>query len=192
MELQKTMELIDFKKFLKFSNIFIETGTYKGKTVQLALDAGFTDVRSVEAENDLYDSCKELFKGNPKVKLYFGLSIDRLFEMLRDVRKPAVFWLDAHVTEEQSKGYKDFKEKGDKSEYHQHTCLMKEIDLIFIHRMDHIIMIDDQHGYDNTSKPYIDKILSYNPRYKFYFYDEDTGENYYTNKVLVAIPDGKN
>lgn len=182
------IRLLNFKNFVNYSNIFIETGTYKGKTVQKALDVGYTDVSSIEADLNLYQHCRFRFIDNGKVKLYYGKSVDVLPSILDKLKHRAIFWLDAHVTELDSEGYKDFKEKGIESDYHQHTCLLKELSLILSHRKDHIILIDDQHGTDNMSEVYKKMIKDANSDYQFVWYDEDTGENYYTDKILGAIP----
>ena len=58
---------------------FVETGSWHGATVDRALDIGFTNVKIIEAGEDLYEKCCERFSGDERVTLYHGSSSDRLF-----------------------------------------------------------------------------------------------------------------
>ena len=84
----------------KYGNgkVFIETGTYRGDTVNLALDEEFDDIYSIELNDDLYESASKLFQNEPRVKLYHGDSVDCLIDILNEVTGPATFWLDAHAS----------------------------------------------------------------------------------------------
>lgn len=78
--------------------IFVETGTYHGDTVQIALDAGYETIHSIEFNKELYDKCCERFKDNSKVKLWLGDSVDLIPEIMKEINEPATFWLDAHAS----------------------------------------------------------------------------------------------
>ena len=78
------------------SPVFVETGTYEGGGVRMALSLGFPDVRSVELDAVRAAALKAQFAGNGAVRLYQGNSAERLPEMLADVETGATFWLDAH------------------------------------------------------------------------------------------------
>lgn len=177
-----------FEDFLQYSDTLIELGSCYGRSIQNALDAGYKRVKSVEAKEEYYLHCKKIFKDNPNVELFLGKSIDCLNQMLSDIDKPCVFWIDSHVSGEASAGYQDWLEKGLESDYHQHTAIQKELKIILPHRNDHILLIDDQNGYHADGQVYMDLILSANPNYKFSYIDEQMGDTFYKNKILVAIP----
>ena len=77
---------------------FVETGTYKGDTVRLALEAGFTTIETIELNKGLADAAKELFKDNEGVTVWQGDSVDCLEKIVDQLKEPATFWLDAHAS----------------------------------------------------------------------------------------------
>jgi hypothetical protein len=186
-KVEQTDKLLNFADFLSHSEIFIETGTCLGRSVDLALVAGYKEVRSVEAKEEYFHICVDKFESKPEVKLFLGKSIDHLQNMLNN-NKRCVIWLDAHVSGEASAGYQDYMEKGEGSDYHQHTALKKELEIVLKHSPNHLIIIDDQNGANDDNAVYIKMISEANPSYKFYWYDEQMGEIFYKNKILVAIP----
>lgn len=183
---EPTNGLLDFAKFLQYSKIFIETGTCLGRSVSAALAAGYERVKSVEAKKEYYEHCKLLFANKP-VDLFHGKSIDHLPEMLKDITGPVVLWLDAHVSGEASAGYTDYIANGIKSDYHQHTAIIKELSIVLAHRKDHVILIDDQNGPNADNEVYLKMISTANPAYKFYWLDEQSGEIFYKDKILLAV-----
>jgi len=76
--------------------VFIETGTYMGKTGQKALDAGFEKVISIEIDDELHRQAVEKFAGEPRVTLLHGDTLAHLPGILMSLDTPATFWLDAH------------------------------------------------------------------------------------------------
>lgn len=85
----------------KFGNgkIFVETGTYHGDTVKLALEFGYDQIHSVELNDELYTKAVEMFKDNSKVKIWHGDSAEMLTEIIKEIgNEPATFWLDAHAS----------------------------------------------------------------------------------------------
>jgi len=81
-------------------NIFIETGTYLGDTVYLALEFGFTEIHSIELHPELYSRAVDLFSGAKSVHIHKGDSIDCLINIIANRKKdePATYWLDAHAS----------------------------------------------------------------------------------------------
>lgn len=78
---------------------FIETGTYQGETVKLALDFGFKRIHTIEINEELYHMNVEQFKNNPEVKIWFGDSVDCVPEIVAELDNThATFWLDAHAS----------------------------------------------------------------------------------------------
>ena len=85
--------------FEKYVNpIFVETGTYKGDSVQEALDVGFKKVYTIELDDGRYEKCVKRFANNPNVHLYHGDTLEILPKVLELVDERATFWLDAHIT----------------------------------------------------------------------------------------------
>ncbi len=163
----------------KYPNtIFIETGTYTGATTVLALRCGFQRVLTVELSDHWRDQYQTLFGHDDRVRLFAGLSKDRLPEMLAQVDTPATFWLDAHYF-------------GGPSALGDKFCpLLEELDLIAGHRIKtHTILIDDvrcfgkEFGPEVTVEQVIKKLLTINPDYRFHFEDGRTRKD-----ILVAAP----
>lgn len=184
-----TGELIDFTKYLGLSKVFVETGTCFGRTVKTALAAGYEKVISVEAHKDFYNQVVETFKNEPRVILYGGKSTESLPEMLSNFTGPAVFWLDAHPSGPQTAGHEDLMLHGEQSEFNQDTILKKELDIILATGEPHVIIIDDQNGYTPSVKKLIKQIEDAKPgAYNYFLVDEQMGENFYKDKILVCIP----
>jgi hypothetical protein len=88
----------------KYPNrILIETGSYRGDAIQAALDAGFSEVRSIDIDPENTKFCKYRFDLIPRpdqkpapLKLWTGDSAVMLWDMIKDINEPITFWLDAH------------------------------------------------------------------------------------------------
>jgi len=162
-----------FGKYL--NNIFVETGTYHGDSVQTALDAGFKKVLSIELGVILYHNCIERFRKNKNVFLFNGDSIDVLPFVLADISEPATFWLDSHFS-----GVDTVQGK-------TNTPLLQELEIIKNHPVkNHTIMIDDlrgwykhTHGFDTLDLMKI--ITGINPDYVF-----KLENGFIENDILVA------
>lgn len=74
---------------------FIETGTYRGDTAAWA--AGhFPRVVTIELSADYFAAARDRFRSQPGVTVLQGDSGARLREVGPGLRRPALFWLDAH------------------------------------------------------------------------------------------------
>lgn len=178
--------------FAKYPNkYFVETGTYIGDSVQLALDAGFENVMSIELSEKYCALARERFRDNKKVKIYQGDSSKMLKYVIRDIREPITFWLDGHYS------------KGDTAIGKYCTPLMIELMQIEKHSLNtHTIMIDDmrcwskpldgkpvcrcelypcKNFYGFYSQDIIDALLKINPNYTLSYEDHDV-----PNDILVA------
>jgi len=87
----------------KYSNgrWFLETGTYRGETVKLALATGlFDDIFSVELNQEMYDAVVPLFENKRCVHIILGESPDEIQKIMNySVPTDTVtFWLDAHAS----------------------------------------------------------------------------------------------
>lgn len=173
------LQLIEYK-----SDIFFETGTYKGATARMASDMGFKKVITVELQKYLYDEAKLLSNNYKNIEFYLGDSpsiIDKTLSNL-DEKETITFWLDAHI---------------DPGNYiHGETpeirkCpLYEELESIkLLKRNDHTILVDDIRaftknngwGHDLIVSELIEKIKEINPNYKISFIDGEI-----ENDILVA------
>jgi hypothetical protein len=163
------------------SPVFIETGSYLGDGIQMAIEAGFETIYSIEIAQFYYDHCKERFRNMPCVNLYLGDSCIVLDQVLKNVHSPATFWLDGHYSEGGT-GYGQYE-----------SPLMQEIEAIGRHDIKtHNILIDDlrcwnidQHGFDR--KVLMDRISSINPCYEFIIEDGLSRNHIYYEDILIAI-----
>lgn len=119
-------------QFRPYGDILVETGTSRGAGVQNALDAGFTHVRSVEPFGPSFRHASARFDDDLRVRLFFGWSEERLWEMISDLWRTIVFWLDGHYS-------------GDGTALGPKSCpLIEELTIISRHPIkSHVILIDD-------------------------------------------------
>lgn len=162
-------------------NYFVETGSYFGDGIQKALDAGFKNIRSIEADAHNFNNTKIRFRNNPNVIVYQGDSSVDLWNVIKYIDQPITFWLDAHIYPPRADGGKN-------------CPLIEELEQIKQHPIKtHIILIDDMHccntaAFDFLGRDdFIEKLLEINPNYNIYYVDGgDAGE--YKNNVMVAYP----
>lgn len=165
-----------FKKYR--NHYFVETGTFWGDGVARALKEGFKQVRSIEADQSLYDAAKARFAAYPNVMIVKGDSAYGLWDIIKDIDQEITFWLDAHI-------YPAIKGK-------KNCPLIEELEQIGQHPIKtHIILIDDMHcvqteAFDWLSKEdLIAKIKEINPAYMI-TYIPGGNEGEYPHNVMVA------
>lgn len=78
---------------------FVETGTFKGGGVRLALECGFSMIHSIEIDPILYAQCDREFQQYENVLIYRGDSVQLLPSVLQYCKFPVTLWLDAHIQE---------------------------------------------------------------------------------------------
>lgn len=170
----------DFRPYL--NPVFIETGTANGKGVIAALAAGFPQIHSIELSPHYYEMCKDLFENHTdRVHIHYGSSTYVLGSLLKTIKEPCTFWLDAHWCGGKTAGHNG------------QIPLMGELKLIARHPIKtHTILIDDLRlirakeekewiDFSYTEQDLINKILSINPEYKIsYEYGMEV------NDILVA------
>ena len=165
------------------NRVFVETGTFAGKGIQLALEAGFQIVHSCDIDPICIRNSQLRFQNHNKVHIYQKDSSYQLRDIIDNISEPITFWLDAH------NGFPDPNAINVKN-----TPLMEELDQIKEHPIKtHIILIDDLHCCGTLLFDYltlddiIEKVLEINPDYTITFVDGgDDGE--YSNNILVALP----
>ena len=82
------------------ADIFIETGSYLGDTIQLASEIGFKEIYSIEASDKFYTHCLHRFINNSNVfGIYKGESVEILKNLIPSIKNSSItFWLDAHYS----------------------------------------------------------------------------------------------
>lgn len=120
--------------FQKYPNeYFIETGTFKGEGLQMALDIGFANVRSVEIHEPYWKENLLKYHNNPRVRLYLGSSEEQLWNMIQGINVPCTFWLDGHWSGDDTPTWSG-----------QNCPLEDELNIIKQHHIkNHTILIDD-------------------------------------------------
>jgi hypothetical protein len=87
------------EKFKNKNNNFIETGSFFGDGIDLALQSGFKKIISFEIDFNLYTHCVNRLKDNPEVELILGDSAFELKKFLDKNRETSfTYWLDGHYS----------------------------------------------------------------------------------------------
>lgn len=159
----------------KYTEVFIETGSYLGDGIQAALDAGYSKVVSIELIMYYHNRVKERFKNNPKVRLVQGDSALWLSEVISAYNEPLTFWLDGHpCAANTAKGVCDFP-------------ILKELQHIQNHPIkEHVIMIDAVRYWKSLNqRVYLASVSAtlrrINPNYGLSYLD-----GYEPNDILLA------
>jgi len=172
--LQGTTTVDVFKKHP--NPVFIETGSYIGDGINMALMAGFSEVYSIELSPQLYNKCIIRFSGRNNVHIYQGDSTIVLKKLLPKINQRVTFWLDGHYSGPGTALGKT------------NSPILQELAIIASHPIkNHTILIDDVRLFGTVEFDFVDineivdAIRKINPNYIFYF------ENgYVPNDVLVA------
>ena len=78
-------------------NIFVETGTFLGETINAQLNH-FQKLVSIELSEELFQKARLRFAGDARVQLFQGDSGTVLRTAVHELEQPAIFWLDAHYS----------------------------------------------------------------------------------------------
>lgn len=111
--------------------ILIETGTFRGTMIN-AQKNNFKKILSIEIDKTFHSEAIENFKAFPHIHFHLGDSGKLLKEIMQDIDKPTLFWLDAHYN-------------GKSSEKLEKECpIYEEIDAVFAaKKFKHVMLIDD-------------------------------------------------
>jgi len=112
---------------------FVETGTRGGAALE-ALSGQFDKMYSVELIESAYNKVKTKLRNHKHIKLYCGDSAKVLPEIMKEIKEPTLFWLDAH-------------------DGRKHTPILDELKSILPSKLHHVIAIDDLR-YFGTEKAY--------------------------------------
>lgn len=169
-----------FAEFKGNNRVFVETGMHRGDGIQLAIDAGYEKIISIDIDPEAINFCMNRFdmhnQPKPWLKLYNGDSAECLAGLINFIDEPITFWLDSHwqMLEGTEPGENPFP-------------LLSELQRIAHHPITkHTILIDDMlimqkdiTGYD---KKYIkESLFKINPDYKLEYF-----ANPVINNILVA------
>lgn len=146
-------------------DIFVETGTYIGETVDMLLQfKKFKKIYTIELNAGLYNDASKKYENEPRVECLFGDSAELLTEIVGKLKKPATFWLDAHASGSLEGG----KSGG--------SPVLDELDIIKASPIkDHTIIIDDCRLFGSAEwsgvqkEEAVAKIMSINPKYKIHY-----------------------
>lgn len=151
-----------FKQFSYIPN-FVETGTMVGGSIQYAIEAGFKNIYSVEANPSYFDISQKCFRDNKDVHLYLGESQNLLPNMIALIKEQIVFWLDAHT-------------QWDAYKIECPDPLMQELEIIREHPIkNHIILIDDWRIFKHPNYGILNRVRNINSNYKIRFLADSSG-----------------
>ena len=119
-------------------DLFIETGTFMGGTVDFFKDS-FKKIYSIELSKELAEKAKMKFENDKHIIIVQGDSGEVLKPILEKDNETALFWLDGHYSSEFFIG--DEYIVTARSE--KNTPILKELETIFSTSQPHIILIDD-------------------------------------------------
>jgi hypothetical protein len=112
------------------TNVFVETGTFKGKTSIWAAGI-FNEVYTIENSKELFDTTSKSLTEYRNIHPLYGNSALQLKNVISEINQRAIFWLDAHWCGGNTYGNDD-------------PCpLLDEIRIIKQSSYNHIIIIDD-------------------------------------------------
>lgn len=184
--MSKLFNLTDFRPF---SHAYVETGSCEGESIKRALQAGFTTIKSIEVHEPFYKHCQNRFKRYQQVQLFLGTSQHWLHKCLTE---PSVVFLDANPAGPGTGGHDDLMEKGEKSEFQQNTILKRELSTIVFNSLDHLVIVDDQNGIDDSNRFIISLLSSRNPNYSYTLYDQKLEDGIlHKDKILVCDPQSR-
>lgn len=112
------------------AKILVETGTFRGEMVYAQRNY-FDKIISIELSEELYKIVKKRLKHLQNVELLNGDSAQLLGDVVKNLDRQAIFWLDGHYS-----GFETAKGEVE-------TPVNRELDAIFDSVQDHIILIDD-------------------------------------------------
>ena len=118
--------------------ILVETGTYYGEMV-MAMKNRFAEIYSVEYDHALAQRAQQKFAGRPHIHILEGDSQKVVPELLKSLKEPTLFWLDA--------GY-----YGWAGLHGNEKRLTSEIEAVLSHSLPghstspHVILMDDARG----------------------------------------------
>lgn len=117
--------------------VYVETGVWRGDSIQQALDAGFARIIGIDNDWNCIEFCKSRFGSLSEegpIKLFKADSVEYLNRFIKEISEPITFFLDAHwqFLYESERGLNPFP-------------LLNELDVILKRTQRDTIIIDDWH-----------------------------------------------
>jgi hypothetical protein len=130
------------------ARVLVETGTFEGEMARKCRRA-FRSILTIELSDTLARAAARRLAPYPNIRVVQGDSAVRLPELLRQIREPALFWLDGHYSGEgTARGCRD-------------TPLEEELRAITRHEVrGHGILIDDARLLGTGDYPTRERILA--------------------------------
>jgi hypothetical protein len=159
---------------------FVETGTFKGDGIDVALYCDFKHMSSIEIHHPYVVECRRKFEYNHNVFIHEGDSANLLYKVVKKLnpKKQITFWLDSHIHRADTIG-------------ETKTPLILELKQIaLLERKDHTILIDDvrlmgtEEWSDVTKEAVIEQILKINPNYKISYDGELRGPDIMVAEII--------
>lgn len=127
---------------------FVETGTYRGDTLEYIARDGVA-CTSIELSEKLFLEAKERFRSYANTTLLQGDSGLVIPQILQRLNEPALFWLDGHYSGDITARAED------------DSPINTELDAIHKHAItQHVILIDDAHCFNGSNGyPHLDELL---------------------------------
>ena len=155
---------LDYLQKYGNGDTFVETGTYMGETVFLAMQAGFQFIHSIELNEDLYLKATAKFINHRGIKIWQGDSALCLPSVIKELKGPATFWLDAHASGNLGGGVSGG------------SPVLDELRIIQAHGCDeHTIFIDDRRLFGSAEWSFVkeqdafDLLREINPNYNIHY-----------------------
>jgi hypothetical protein len=143
-------------------NIFVETGTFFGDTVEF-FKKDFKKVISIELAEELAKKAQKRFENDVNVQILQGDSGKLLSDVVKNENQPILFWLDGHYSSEFFIGEEFIKTA--KAELD--TPVEAELKNVLSATVNHIILIDDARLFNGINDyPSISKVKKIVSTYK--------------------------
>lgn len=140
-------ELIVYYKTKYNSEIFVETGTYLGDTVEY-LKNEFKHLISIELSKELASKAKNRFRSESHINIIQGDSGEKISEVLPKLQVPTLFWLDGHYSGEFFVGEQLIRT----AKSNLNTPILNELGSILKHGIKkNVILIDDARYFNGTN-----------------------------------------
>ena len=91
--------------------VAVETGTLFGVSAR-RLSRHFPLVYTIEINRELYEKAAAKFKGNDRIRVLFGDSKLVLRDLLKEIQRPCLFYLDAHFSGDHTINWKESRWRG--------------------------------------------------------------------------------
>ena len=176
--------------FLHYSHTFVECGSAGGQGIQAAIEAGYSEIYSVDINQYCVDECKTRFKNITHVSIACEDCGQWLETTLNQLNKPCAIYMDANGWAQETE-----------SPYHASIRALKRHG-----RKDHIVVVDDM-NHNNSSRAEMmrdvrrslsegsdqditKQLVSVNPDYYLYLEDSHSVDfmHTYPSWILIGSP----